>query len=185
MARSSQLRSSVSITQVSDGGHSWSRLPLPESLGEVSALRCGASGRCVLSAATDGSGSSVENQLATSTDSGNRWVVDTGSRTSDMSEITCVSDASCFALGSFDNRTGMLESRDGGGSWSMLLPGDFSALSCAGPRFCAVSGTSGDDPSTQRAVLETTADGGNSWRISLFPVSQVPSSQRPFQLSLA
>lgn len=173
------------VLTTSDGGRAWRGLPLPAGLGLISALWCGPSGGCVLSAATDVTGFRHPgvNQLATSTDSGLRWVVVSPSRTTALRELTCVSTGSCFALGSLANTSGLLGSRDGGRSWSLLLPGVFSSFSCAGTRLCAVSGTQdSDNGSIQRAFLETT-DGGTSWHKSLFPLSRVPPNQRPFPLS--
>lgn len=174
------------VLTTSDGGATWRRLPLPAGLGVISALWCGRSGECILSAATDGTGFGHPgvNQLETSTDSGHRWVVVSPSRTAALRQLSCDSSGSCFALGSLGNTGGLLGSRDGGRSWSLLLPGDFSSFSCAETLLCAVSGTQdSDNGRIQRAFLETT-DGGTSWRRSLFPLGQVPSNQRPFRLSL-
>jgi hypothetical protein len=138
----------------SDGGRSWSSPRLPAHLEFVEALWCGHSGNCVLSA-----GDGETNQLAVSGDWGRAWNVLTRSTTS-MFEITCVSASECLGVGSRSKRYGLLESRDGGRSWSLRLAGSFNSLSCSGTEFCTVSGSP--------ALLESTTDGGITWHSSVF-----------------
>ena len=169
----------------SDGGQVWRRSQLPANAGVVSALWCGSSGRCVLSARTDSAGPADPgvDQLAVSTDWGRHWALYPPDETSYISEITCDAVSRCLALGLLGGRPGLLDSRDGGRSWSLLLVGRFTSFSCTGSRFCAVAGTTGDHPSTERAILETTTDGGKFWHSSAFPTIPVPTNQRPLRLS--
>lgn len=164
-----------------NGGQSWGRVLLPSGMGVISSLWCGGSGHCVLSATIDSTGPRPPvNTLAISSDTGRHWAVTSPSNSSIERELSCVSASECMAIGTVANTFGLLLSRDGGRSWRLNLPGDLWTFSCAGPRVCAVSGSSEGPDRTQRAFLETTMDGGGSWHRSWFPISRVPADQRPF-----
>lgn len=80
---SAQIGSSLSfrityktlLLTTANGGRTWRRVLLPSAFGVGSALWCGSSGHCALSAATDPSrpGRSGANYLATSADNGRDW----------------------------------------------------------------------------------------------------------------
>ncbi len=187
---SAQIGSSLSfrntyktvLLTTANGGRTWRRGPVPSGFGWVNALWCGTSGHCALSAATDptGPGHPGANKLATSPDYGRHWAESLQTNTFSLRDITCLSAFECRALGSVANRSGLLVSRDGGMSWLVSLPGHFLTFSCAGLRFCAISGIGGDSAETQRAFLETTTNGGASWHRSSFPISPVSAHQRPY-----
>ncbi len=181
------LVTTFTVYRSTDGGASWTAYQLhsPSPGGNSGLIMCPTPTRCI----ADAGGS-----WWATTDGGASWarhVAPTG--TSDnfvvIGQASCVSDSLCWAISeppTLSKLSTMLESHDGGWSWSATapLPPGFRPFhfSCAARLDCVVVGGVFAHGLFATGEIAVTTDGGRHWVVSRFP--RLASSMLPRAVTL-
>jgi photosystem II stability/assembly factor-like uncharacterized protein len=148
------------VLRTTDGGVSWTRLPLPTQVGRTSngatEIICLSTFVCEVEAGR---------QLLWTTDGGTSWSVTASPDGSTIHAMTCSSDSTCVAVGSVASDTGAAYfTDDDGSSWGAGdVPAGVSTLlgvSCATASACTAVG----DSVLGAPLALSSLDGGRTWR---------------------
>ncbi len=155
----------TTIFRSANGGISWGRQNVPNTVSDLSSISCPTTERCAAvggSAANSGTATFTQNKGVT-------WSpVNLPSGTGLLSGVACPTALLCTAVGS--SKSGkwlILQSSNGGASWSVRFSpttyGILTGLSCSTELFCMAIGYMADNTGAERVAGITTSDGGQRW----------------------
>ena len=189
----------------SDGGHNWAVSTLPASYfpngTSQSALECFPDGHCIAvgtNTAVSAAGQGTESMIY-SVNGGASWESATEPSVPGIGLLSCADDTHCVSI-YFDNKdfqveSGVLETNDGGATWSTLTatgldspsattPMSIDSISCPTDADCWVSAhlieskCQGSCPYVpDQAIMLTTSDGGLTWAAEPLPTPPNASLQ--------
>jgi hypothetical protein len=155
-----------------NGGATWTTHALPATLAQPSSLACPTSTGCVLTAT---------NELGSTSDAGAVWhAAPDPSGTSGLDRVSCGTATTCMAAGytgniTFSATTYAASTTNGGNSWTALPQVSsfvLGGIGCTSAKACVIVGNlnfSGYPLPPTGGMVETTADGGQSWSESTVP----------------
>ncbi|HEY5272814.1 MAG TPA: hypothetical protein VIJ34_06220 [Acidimicrobiales bacterium] len=189
----------AALESTTDGGATWSTVPLPSDTGPLLSLTCPTSSTCMGIALTTTSlsgelpwtitpshGNVDPVEFIETVDDGANWTTSSFPGSSDAPySLTCSDASTCLAVGSVIGANGglsyaqeglVLQTTDGGSTWgSATIPSGLEVVgqaTCPSPTACFAIGDTASAP-----VVLSSIDGGSTWTMLSVPstVSSITS----------
>ena len=154
------------VLATTDGGSTWTSLPLPADLPQLDGVDCQSVTRCILVGGAD---------IVETADSGSSWVVQTvgNSVAFSLMSVDCPSSTTCYAAGGNGNQGStsggvVFTTTDSGTSWTgQSVPiATVNNLTCTSPAHCYGGGSQG-----YGGEMISTWNGGGSWFVQALPLT--------------